>query len=266
MSEQTIDLKNICDYINKNEETVIGWVVEFFQGKYTPEQVRTIMYESNGTARNAIIKLADEFRALPDKSVEGIKNWYEETDFYVFDLLPWNGAGQFKEKLENVRSALSGCSTLVDFGGGLGTASIWYAQYFDRVVYVDLKGGVTYRFAEFLINKLGITNIQMMGTEEFFDSDVVDAIVALDCFEHIPNLSETFAKLAEHSNIIYHDSTFHSDQYSPQHVYTDELKFINAAAACNFIAQDEFRRYLRRVSLQYRVNNNRLTLDIFPVA
>lgn len=232
---------NIIDYIGTNPEVMIGWVTEFFNGKYTRDEVSEYLYATaNGSPRKGVIKLADEFNNLQSKDTADIKRWYTETDFYVFDLLPWNGCGMFKEKIENITAIIKqhGFKTIIDFGGGLGVTSIYLAQELNcKVYYVDLKDSITSKFAKFLMNKMNVTSVEMLTDEEFYNSSITaDAIVSLDCFEHIPDMEDTFDKLTLHSNVIVHDSTFFSDQWSPQHVYTPTmLDFLNMCALRNYI-------------------------------
>jgi hypothetical protein len=255
--------------INTDENWCIELVTEFFAGKYTREEVRHYLYAADpNRPRAGVLKLVDEFQHVDRESNADVRQWYQDTDFYVFDLLPWNGAGQFGAKVTAAANIIQqyGFNTIVDFGGGLGTAiaRLHELDPSKTYVYVDLKDGVTFRFAKFLFEKLRIADkIVMMGDEDFFASDyVVDCILATDCFEHIKNLEETFDKLIEHSNVIFHDSTFFSDQYSPQHLQTrGMLWFANVAAQRNFIARDDD-RLLWRVMLQYIPVGDKAQLEI----
>lgn len=251
--------------MRNNEDTVADWMVEFFGGKYTKDEIikyaYTIDEESVGRVRYGVDALAKEFSKLPDKDNDTIRQWYTDTDFYVFDLIAWNGSEMFREKAERVVEIIkqNNYKSIVDFGGGLGVLSIFIQQHTDcKVYYVDLKDGVTYNFAKFLMNKFNISNIEMMGDQEFFASDVhVDCIFAMDCFEHISNMEETFGKLTEHAYRIYHDSTFYSDATFPQHVYTPEaLDFVNMCALHNFLPVQGDMRDLRRVYLKFDQQGN----------
>jgi SAM-dependent methyltransferase len=248
-----ISMSNIIDFIDKNPETITDWVTEFFAGKYSRTEVADYLYkiDAEGMPRRGVVQLASEFNSL-----EEIKEWYTNTDFYVFDLLPWNGCNMFKEKAEQIVKLIKQkkYTSILDFGGGLGVLSMYIKEMIPEctVHYVDLKDGVTFQFAQFLMEKYKLHNdIHVMDDEEFFESGVfVDCILATDCFEHIPNMEEVFGKLTMHSYNIYHDSTFFSDKWSPQHVYTPVgLEFINMAALYNYLPNNTptllTRAYLR---------------------
>ena len=252
-------MNNIIDFIDSNPETITDWVTEFFAGKYSRTEVADYLYkvDAEGMPRRGVVQLASEFNALEEKSTESIKQWYTNTDFYVFDLLPWNGCSMFKEKAEQIVKLIKerNYTSIVDFGGGLGVLSIYIKTMLPdcTVHYVDLKDGVTFQFAQFLMQKYNVRDdVHVMDDEAFFASDVtVDCILATDCFEHIPNMDEVFGKLTAHSYNIYHDSTFFSDKWSPQHVYTPTgLQFLNMTALYNYLPNGS-PMLLTRAYLQY---------------
>lgn len=256
---QKTELPNdVIGYINDNQDIVVDWVFEFFSGKYSREQVKDYLYtiEIDGMPRKGVAKLSNEFRQLETKTTETIRNWYTDTDLYVFDLLPWNGCNMFKEKADTIIDLIkqNNYKSVTDFGGGLGILSTYIVKNTDcKVVYVDLKDSVTFNFAKYFINKYDVKNIEIFGDEEYFGSNIVtDCIISTDCFEHIPNMEETFNKLIRHSNAIYHDSTFNSDYWSPQHVYTPtQLEFLNMCAKYNFLPNRDNIKILHRVMLQF---------------
>lgn len=264
-------MNHIIDYMEKNSDIMVDWMFEFFNGKYTKEQIHYYTYENgesaNKSVRNGVARLATEFNDLKDRQVDTIRTWYTETDFYVFDLLPYNGGPMFREKCEEVATLIKklDVKSVIDFGGGLGVMAIYLRQNTDcKVYYSDLKGGVTYNFAKFLMNKFEINDIEMLGDSELFDSELqVDLILATDCFEHIPNMDDTFSKLTAHSFKIYHDSTFYTDAIFPQHVYTpNHLQFLNMCAVHNYLPSQHTPKLLNRVYLQINDNGQ---LTIIPV-
>lgn len=248
---------DIITYMENNPQMLVDWAYEFFDGKYTRDEVNMYMFENgeNSHVRKGVLKLADEFNSLEEKNVDTIRKWYSDTDFYIYDLLPFNGGPMFREKADVILDLIKkrNIKTITDFGGGLGILSMYIALNTDcTVYYVDLPDSVTGRFAKFIIDKLQVPNIELLTDEEYFASDIfTDCIVATDCFEHIPNMEETFQKLINHSYHIYHDSTFFSDQYMPQHVYTPTgLEFLNMAALYNYLPNGG-PALLSRVYLQF---------------
>ncbi len=251
-------MTDIIQYIIDNPEVVTDWVHEFFDGKYTREEVVDYLYgiEEDGMPRRGVVQLSKEFNSLADKNTESIRKWYSDTDFYVFDLLPWNASNMFKAKADAIINLINtnGYQSVTDFGGGLGIMSIYIrANTKCKVTYVDLKDGVTFKFAKFLLNKLNVDGVDVLGDEEYFSSSLkTDCILATDCFEHIPNMGETFEKLTAHANTIYHDSTFHADKWSPQHVFTPtQIEFLNLCANYNYLPDPNNVRLLYRMRLQF---------------
>lgn len=251
-------MKDIIQYIIDNPETVTEWVYEFFEGKYSKEEVKDYLYgiEKDGMPRKGVVELSKEFNQLEDKSTDSIRKWYSDTDFYVFDLLPWNASNMFKAKADAIVNLIkkNGYDSVTDFGGGLGIMSIYIRLNTDcEVFYVDLKDGVTFKFAKFLLDKLNIDGVTVLGDEEYFSSSIkTDCLLATDCFEHIPNMEETFEKIIQHSNTIYHDSTFHTDRWSPQHVYTPtQIEFLNLCAKYNYLPDRDDIRLLYHMRLQF---------------
>jgi len=247
---------DITKLLEDNPNLMIDLVYEFFEGKYSKEEVDKYLFGfAKKSVRHGVDKLSEEFNAITDKNTDSIKKWYTDTDFYIFDLLPYNGGYMYRDKVKEVKSLIDtfNFKSILDFGAGLGIGCIYWAQNTNvDVYYVDLKNSVTSKFARFLANKFNVTNIKFMNDEEFFKSNIsVDLITALDCFEHIPNMEEIFDKLVDHSNVIFHDSTFYSDEVFPQHVYTPSiLEFLNMCALRNYIPRNNS-KLLWRAYLQF---------------
>lgn len=262
-------METVIDYMEKNPDIMVEWMFEFFQGKYTKDEIRRYTYEfetgNEKSVRVGVKELANQFNKIENKNTDTIREWYTETDFYVFDLLPYNGGPMFREKAEEIVKIISdnNIKSVLDFGGGLGVMAMYLKQNTNcEVYYSDLKDGVTYQFAKFLMKKFNINDIPVMGDYELFNSDLkVDCILATDCFEHIPNMEETFEKLTNHTNKIYHDSTFYTDKIFPQHVYTPTyLDFLNMCALHNYLPVHGNPKLLNRVYLQL-TNDGQLTIN-----
>lgn len=254
-------MNEIIDYLQDNTELQTDLVYEFFEGKYTRDEVKKYLFDyAKKSVRHGVQKLSDEFNTIQDKNVETIKNWYANTDFYIFDLLPYNAGPMYLEKINEVQALIKkyNFKSVLDFGAGLGIGCMSLAKHTDvTVYYVDIKDSITSKFAKFLMNKLNVKNVIMMDDQEFYNSNLkVDLITSLDCFEHIPNMEDIFDKLTEHSNVIFHDSTFYSDAIFPQHVYTPSLlDFINMCALRNYIPRMG-PKLLWRVYIQFEKAGN----------
>jgi 16S rRNA G527 N7-methylase RsmG len=217
--------------------------------------------------RDGVKKLSDEFNSTVNvESNDSVRKWYEDTDYYIFDLLPWNGCGMFLDKLKLMKNVVEHekSKTVIDFGGGLGISAIYMSQELnlDHIYYVDLKNSKTFAFASFLIKKLGITNITILGDSELFSSDIkADIIISNDCFEHIKNLEETTDKLIKHSNTLFHQSTFVSDHNTPQHIQNKgDMWFLKMMASKNFVIKGH-PLLLNRIEIDYTLDENK---NLYP--
>lgn len=219
---------NIIETLN-NQEFCTDLVHEYFQNQFTREEVSKLLYDftpTNGgslTVRKGVAKLAEEWHKLQDHSLSSIEDWYSNTAFYIFDLLPWNSCNMFTDKLEFIVQNLEtlGITKMVDYGGGLGVTSMYIKERIPEmdILYVDFESSHQFKFCEFLMKKLSIKGIRTMGVKEFMDgNEWYDAVLAMDCFEHIPNMNETIASIGRQTNIIIHDSTFGRNEAQPQHV------------------------------------------------
>ena len=262
---------DIITMINKDEERGIDIIFRFFEEKYTKADIRSLLFDTqkygNLTIRRGVAELAEEFNKLQVKDNNEIRKWYTDTEFYIFDLWPWNGCSMYEDKVKLISEYLIPFkpTTIVDFGGGLGTACIYYRERFPdaKIIYVDLKDSITMKFAKFFIKEMNVQNVEFMSDQEFFDSNVIASVItSTDCFEHISNLEETMYKLAEHTNVIIHDSSFMSEEVSPQHVQTNGmLWFVNVMSAMNFLPV----RVMNVLVRHKIVFNQNMELAIVPV-
>lgn len=232
-------MTDIIDRLSDHEFS-IDLVHRFFDGKYTEQEVNSLLYDLVGDKTQHVRK---GVHLLSEEWNNHISKFYEATDYYIFDLIPWNGCGMYKphvEKVINIITKLHDSTqpySVLDFGGGVGTLCIALSQNIPEldIFYVDLGKSVTYKFAKFFMNEINV-HIKMMDVQEFFDSELcVNFIAALDCFEHLPNLERVLDKLTQRTTHIYHNSTFVSSAVQPQHIETRGLSwFLNAMAERNF--------------------------------
>jgi hypothetical protein len=249
---------NIIETIN-DETFCIDAVTEYFNGKFSREEVKHLLYDfttlDHGLeVRRGVGKLAEEWHTLQNKDVSTVEKWYSTTDFYIFDLLPWNACSMFTDKLEYIVQKLeqNGIQTLLDYGGGLGIASLYIKERLPEisVFYVDFENSHQFKFSEFLAKKVNAPTIPRFDVHHILRTDTYlrwfDAILAMDCFEHIPNLEETISILTKKTNIILNDSTFHRNEAQPQHVNAHgDLWFINLMLKYQFILEGDPRTFKR---------------------
>lgn len=251
-------MNNIIEKIS-NKDFCISMVFKYFNGKYTEDQVSNLLYKEISYKgmkgiRSGVVKLAEEWGGVDITNVENIKNWYKETDNYIFDLLPWNACGMFVEKMNGVLEKIDMCSpkSLIDYGGGLGISTLMIADKFPEleITYCDFKDSHQFKFFLFLRKELQIMDgIKIIDVDEFIESDKsFDVILAMDCFEHIPDLDNIIKMICNKTNNVIHDSTFETNDVQPQHVNSHgNLWFMNLMLKNNFVNVKDFQLFKRFV-------------------
>jgi hypothetical protein len=252
---------NIIETIS-NQEFCTDLVTEYFQGIFSRDEVYKLLYEyapvPNGSleVRRGVGKLAEEWNRLNDHTLASVENWYSTTPFYIFDLLPWNACSMFTDKLDFIIQHLemNGIQKMVDYGGGLGITSMYIKERIPEmdITYVDFKDSHQFKFCEFLMKKLNFNGIKTMDVKDFMaGQEWYDAVLAMDCFEHIPNMDETVQAIGKQTNIIIHDSTFGKNEAQPQHVNDrGDMWFINLMLTHHFFFLGD-PRLLRKFGLSY---------------
>ena len=220
----------------KNVDVQIDIVHEFFDGKYTIDEVRDYLtikdvvedpnFKDGRKIDRPTLKLAQEFRDLKNKDYLSVQEWYRETPYYLFDLLKWNVTEMFAMKFEHIDNSIKkyNINSIIDFGGGIGIPSMFLIEasgiQVDKLVYVDLKGSPTFNFAKFLFNKFEF-DIKMMDPEELYKSDIkTDACLALDVFEHIVNIEYHLSMISKKASYFINFNEFTADTVQPQHIHT----------------------------------------------
>lgn len=130
--------------------------------------------------------VAKAWNKKPPKTTEEIEGFYKTTDSYIYDLslesirptrIEWRDAILFYLSQFETRESL------LDFGGGVGTESIYFANYGYSVTYHDLPGTThdfaKYRFSLYAPEVLAIDSRESLG--------VYDAIICLEVLEHLVN-------------------------------------------------------------------------------
>ena len=238
----TKGIKNSKIFDNKitselsNVDVQIDIVHEFFDGKYTVDEVKDYLtikdmiedpnFEEDRPIDRPTLKLAQEFRDLKNKDYLSVQEWYRETPYYLFDLLKWNVTEMFAMKFEHIDNLIKkyNISSIIDFGGGIGIPSMMLIEasgiQMDKLVYVDLKGSPTFNFAKFLFDRFEF-DIKMMDPEELYKSDIrTDACLALDVFEHIVNIEYHLSRISTKSKYFINFNEFSTDIVQPQHIHT----------------------------------------------
>ena len=182
--------------------------------------------------KNALVSMLAEFlgedekvtiRHLNENPLKKIGEIYKESgltlpEYYrkgnnwlLYDLLIFNSTDDYeKRKL----AAAKGLSTgnVLDFGCGIGTASFFMAKTAKQVYGYDICQKMI-DFCNFRKDRMGIANVEFHTTLPD-DLSGFDLIMAVDVFEHLPDLHKTILELGKKvksGTRLYHIDSFKHD-------------------------------------------------------
>lgn len=148
-----------------------------------------------------------------------ILDYYRETDLYIYAL---SGYQQMLSE-KNFQTWLAesiryyGWKTMLDYGGGIGEATIVACHNGVETDYQDVENSKTWDYAKWRFQKHGV-NPKMLkeGTPIKKEYDV---IVAMDVLEHLENPNEVIKEMADSTNrlICNPDLILYNEKY-PEHI------------------------------------------------
>lgn len=162
---------------------------------------------------NPVLESARRWRERNPQTPDEIRRYYSETTEYLIDLGRWNATETFKLIINHLPD-VQGLKVL-DFGGGTGSLALLLHKRGADVDYLDLPGVIS-DFARFRSD----------GRLNFIDSlldksQTYDLIVAIDVFEHLPDLPEQMTMIAEAlkpDGTLFFSNNFGQLDLFPQHI------------------------------------------------
>jgi dTDP-4-dehydrorhamnose reductase/SAM-dependent methyltransferase len=176
----------------------------------TPLQDRAAeicMFLGNVTASAALQKLeqgfgplhnevSEDFRRSSPHMAADLLNWYRTTEAYIWELSAYhedpgfNYAGMVNGIAEALK--LYNCKTVLCLGDGIGDMTLAAHRAGMVSFYHDLPGSRTAAFAAFRLWRNTGREFSMgwCSTDPSIPKDDLDAIVALDFLEHVPNVED----------------------------------------------------------------------------
>lgn len=159
----------------KLDDEVINNLMEYFNF----DKKRAMYFLKNGGRLNA-----DFWCCLNPKTDEEIKRFYQETPFYVFNLMFWHATSHQRALRSKIIKLAKG--KILDFGGGAGDLAVeLFRRGFSNVDYADLPGR-TFEFAKWLFKKRKC-KISMIDLGKEKISKKYDTIFCMDVIEHVTN-------------------------------------------------------------------------------
>ncbi len=140
--------------------------------------------------------VAEDWRKADPKTDDEILEWYRQTTAYCWELsayhndVGFNYAGMCKGISHHLK--VHGVTRPVALGDGIGDLTLSFIEHGMDGVYHDLAGSKTSEFAAFRFGRRNVTPLMLL-TPTFEPPRamvIVDAVIALDFFEHLPNVEE----------------------------------------------------------------------------
>jgi len=146
-------------------------------------------------------EMADAWRARKPATPAAIRDFYGETDHYVWELLGWNGSASYRPYLQRLDRLATfwpptEWSSALDYGCGVGTAAIRLAELGYAVSIADVPG----RTLAFARRRLAARGIRFQ--ELLVEADPPrlprgrwDVAACFDVLEHVVDPAETARRL-----------------------------------------------------------------------
>lgn len=133
-----------------------------------------------------VFLVANSWLTKNPKSPEEIEKFYQDENFYIFDLAAWHMSGrkQFDE-LATRNLVNKGCETVLDYGCGIGANGILAAQQGMHVTFADYDCPA-FRFCKYRVEKLGLSNVSFKTIGVDAIDGQFDGVMCFDVLEHLP--------------------------------------------------------------------------------
>lgn len=129
------------------------------------------------------------------KNSSEVKAFYKSTDAYLYDLVVAHSSWERQLWRTAALSALAklGCKSVLDYGGGIGCDSLFFARAGRLVTYYDLNKYCR-DFAEQSVTAVGL---ELTATTEISDlrDNSFDAIYCTEVLEHVPDPEKELARM-----------------------------------------------------------------------
>jgi 2-polyprenyl-3-methyl-5-hydroxy-6-metoxy-1,4-benzoquinol methylase len=169
---------------------------------------RKVYLELEQFCGKPIEKIADDFwlrteqekelyKRIADATSEAeVVGYYASSDKYLYELANRETKKSQVERYRKAANLLSylGARKVLDYGGGAGGLVISLCKRGFECDYLDVPGP-TFNFALFRFKKNGVTPRVFDATQDV-QPDNYDAVLAMDCFEHLFDLESAVRKVS----------------------------------------------------------------------
>jgi 2-polyprenyl-3-methyl-5-hydroxy-6-metoxy-1,4-benzoquinol methylase len=138
-------------------------------------------------------EMAAAWRERNPVTAKEIREFYSDTDLYLWELLTWNGSNEYTPYLERLRRLADQWPPrqfprALDYGSGVGSVALRLAELGYQVTIADVPGR-TFDFAQARLKQRGISFEAIPVTSDVpaLPPNYWDVITCFDVIEHVPN-------------------------------------------------------------------------------
>jgi SAM-dependent methyltransferase len=164
-------------------------------------------------------RLAEEWNRLRPSTQQEVLRFYENTEWYLYNLLIWHASGQ-RPRYGSSGIALMpelGYRTICDFGCGVGTDGLIFAEQGYEVYFVDVNVPAL-KFVKFRLKRRGLRAWVGTPDELLNTGHKWDVVWVMDVIEHLPDPGAALRPFLERGSGFMYD-TEHSGPSGGRHPF-----------------------------------------------
>lgn len=140
---------------------------------------------------------------------------YTKSDIYLYDLTFWNIQPDFHSRLRPVIKMTDG--RVLDFGGGIGTLSLFLARNGVEMFHYDLPGPLL-EYAKWRAKRHNAKITFIENLDDYVEQ--FDLVIAIDVLEHLPTFDLFQKGVKQIANSLVDGGAFyHADNWGQQDLY-----------------------------------------------
>ena len=144
-------------------------------------------------------KSAEEWNKINPKTEKQFERFYETSKHYIDSMAAYNATGKklrLIEKIVKVIADLTDVRTVLDFGCGVGSDTMWLNAIGYKTTGMDLPS-IALDFFRFRLKKHKMEDIEIIEVKKGFKIPKVDLILSLDTLEHVHDPFKTVKMLID---------------------------------------------------------------------
>lgn len=197
----------------------------------------------------AVATLKGEWQAQVDpRDRQSIEQFYDASQSTLYELMWWHTLREDASPLAYVTALhfarQHGCQSYLDFGSGVGSGAILFAQNGLAVTLADISSTLL-AFSQWRLERRRLRAEYIDLKVSRLRSDTFDFVTAMDVFEHLVDPVETAERLwdaLKPGGFLYARINAESDDDRPQHIVQDFEPTFARMQALGFVQvwQDEW--------------------------